>query len=78
VRRSGRRDHPVGNGEPRRCGADRREQSRLRAGHPDLAAGKREPLEQGRAAARIEVRGDLVEQQDRAAADAIGDEVGMG
>ena len=39
----------------------------LRAGHPDLAAGRRQPLEQGGAAERVEMGGDLVEEQDRAA-----------
>ena len=38
----------------------------------------RQPLEQGGAADRVEMGGDLVEQQDRAAPAALGDEIGMG
>jgi hypothetical protein len=37
----------------------------IRAGHPDLAADRRELVEQGGAALRIEMRGDLIEQHDR-------------
>ena len=37
-----------------------------------------EPVEQGGAADGIEMGGDLVEQQDRAAFTALGDEIGMG
>ena len=47
------------------------------AGHPHLAAAF-EASEQRRAALRIEVGGDLVEQQDRRLAAALGDQLGMG
>ena len=45
--------------------------------HPHLAA-PFEPGEQGRAPARIEMGGDLVEQQDRRRAAAFRDQLGMG
>ena len=42
-----------------------REQRRVGAGHEGLAAERGEPLEERRAAAGVEMRGDLVEEQDR-------------
>ena len=64
------------NGKPNRrpCFCKQR---RFSAGHPYLSA-PGEPFEQRRAAGGIEMRGDLVQQQDRGAAGAVGDQFGMG
>ena len=50
---------------------------RFGGGHPHLTAAF-EAAEQGRAAARIEMRGDLVEQQQGRRSAAFGDQLGMG
>ena len=62
----------------RRGRTDAHEQAAFRPGHPHLPSPRLEPLEQGGAAARVEVGGDFVEKQDRAAAGAVGDEIGVG
>jgi hypothetical protein len=48
------------------------------AGQPDLAAAIVQPFEQRSAAARIEVRGDFIEEQDGAATGLFRDEIGVG
>jgi hypothetical protein len=58
--------------------ADVSEQAGFRPGHPDLASARGEAFEQGGSAARVEVGGNLVEEEDRAAAGLLGDEIGMG
>ncbi|KHA64693.1 hypothetical protein NI18_07365, partial [Sphingomonas sp. Ant20] len=62
--------------DPRRLRVDRIEQCVLGAGHPHLPA-PRQPIEQRRAAGRIEMRRDLVEQQDRRLPGPLGDQLGM-
>ena len=57
--------------------ADPFEQRGFGRRHPHLAAAF-EAREQRGAAPGIEVRGDLVEQQDRRRAAALGDQLGMG
>src|SRR5438094_7916004 len=69
TRGSPRLDSPRLNVEPRGV-ADALEQRCLRRGHPHLAAAF-ETAKQGRAALRIEVSGDFVEQQNRRLAPAI-------
>ena len=75
--------HPLSNG--RDCTAldveargisNAIEQSRFGGGHPNLTA-PLQPLEQRCAAVRIQVRRDLVQQQDRRCAAAVGDQLGM-
>src|SRR4051794_9130606 len=56
---------------------DTRKERRLGGGHPHLAAAL-EPLEQSRAASRIEMGGDLVEEQDWWLAPTLRDQLGMG
>src|SRR4051812_2583980 len=73
---SGAHDSTLGDVPPTAARAF--EQGRLGAGDPDLAAAGLEPGEQSGAAAGVEMGGDLVEQQDRAPAGALADEVGMG
>ena len=63
--------------KPRRAGADVAEQLGLGRGHPHLPV-PFEPGEQSGAAARVEMRGDFVEQQDRRRPTAAGDELGVG
>ena len=59
-------------------GAGAGEQRGLGPGHPDLAVAGLEPLEEGRAAARIEMGGDFIEEEDRRRAAGIGDQRGVG
>lgn len=75
---SDRNDGPGGHGEVLGTGGRGLEQGGLRAGHPHLAAAGRQPIEQGGTAQRIEMGGDLVEQQHRPAADPFGNQIGMG
>ena len=74
---SGGRGDAVGYGQPGRL-ADGAERVPLGPRHPHLTAARSEPLEQGGAAHRIEMGGNLVEEQDRPAARLLGDEIGMG
>ena len=55
---------------------ERVEQRRLGPRHPCLPPGG-EAIEQRGAAHRVEVRGDFVEEQDRAAAGSLRDEIGV-
>jgi hypothetical protein len=57
-----------GDFEPGSALTNRFEQGGFGSSHPDLPAAGTEPIEQSRAAGGIEMRGDLVEEQDRAAA----------
>ncbi|KAI1692064.1 hypothetical protein DdX_21459 [Ditylenchus destructor] len=79
-RQTGRLDRkgPVERRLTKACSfADPVEQFGLGAGHPYLSA-PRQPIEQRAPPAGVEMRGDLVEQQDRCAAGAVGDQLGMG
>ena len=71
------RTDPARRNVEARGGADRHEQGGFGPRHPHLpTTGK--PFEQGGTAGGVEVRGDLVEQQDRRDSAALGDEFGMG
>ena len=54
------------------------EQRGFGACQPDLPAALVQSLEQGGAARRIEMRGDFIEEEDRALLALFGDEIGMG
>ena len=75
---SKRTNDPLDNLEPARGRADLVEQARLRPRHPNLPSALLQPLEQGGPAAGVEVGRDFVEEEDRPAAGAFGDEIGMG
>ena len=63
--------------QPRGVGGKLGEQRILGARHPHLTlAGQ--PLEECRAAQRVEMRGDFVEQQHRRMRHRRGDQIGMG
>ncbi len=72
------RDGPIDYVKPGRPGGEPIEQGPFGARHPHLPAAAGQPLEQGDAAERIEMGGDLVEQQDRPPPGMFGDEIGMG
>ncbi len=65
------------DGEELRAALDTGKERRLRAGHEGLASEVLEDGEQRGAAAGVEMRGDLVEQQDRHAARHLAGEAGV-
>ena len=70
-------DPAVADNEPSRI-SNTCEKAWFGAGHPNLTCCHNQSVEQGGAARWIEVRGDLVKQEKRAAAAMLGDEIGVG
>ena len=66
------------DGEELRAPLDAREERGLRPGHEGLASQFFEDREERRAAAGVEMRGDLVEQQDRRRARQFSDQARVG